>query len=204
MRDFAFAEARPRVLPAHRPSMLVVAMGIHALALVLLIQLRAHQVRVSSAGSPDVGIGAYVTGPITSSPAPVAKPREPKAALKTEAPASESKDVDPDAGAADGSASRVGAAQAGSAPVRLGSAGSVTLVRRVQPVYPPVMQAARVPGRVVLDAVIHADGTIGDVTVLQSTNDAFARSAVDAIKRWKYAPIGYEAILTVTVNFTLT
>lgn len=204
MRDFTFAEVRPQVLPTHKPSMFLVAMGIHALALTLLIQLRAHPVRVSSAGLPDAGIGAYVTGPIATGPAAVAKPREPKTALKTERAASEPKDVDADAGAADGSASLAGAAQSGSAPVRLGSAGSVTLVRKVQPVYPPVMQAARVPGQVVLDAVIHADGTIGDVTVLQSTNDAFARSAVDAIKRWKYAPIGYEAILTVTVHFTLT
>jgi len=70
--------------------------------------------------------------------------------------------------------------------------------------YPPVMQSARVTGHVVLDAIIHADGTIGDVTVLQSTNEAFSRSAIDAVKRWKYAPIGFEAILTVTVNFTLT
>ena len=46
--------------------------------------------------------------------------------------------------------------------------------------------------------------TLGAVTLLQSTNEAFARSAIEAVKKWKYAPIGFEAIVTVTVNFTLT
>ena len=55
-----------------------------------------------------------------------------------------------------------------------------------------------------IDAIIHADGTIGDVTLLRSTNEAFTRSAIDAVKQWKYTPIGFEAIVTVTVNFTLT
>ena len=38
------------------------------------------------------------------------------------------------------------------------------------------VQSAHVPGQVVLDAIIHHNGTIGDVTVLRSTNDAFAPS----------------------------
>jgi TonB family protein len=67
-----------------------------------------------------------------------------------------------------------------------------------------MMQSARITGQVVLDAIIHADGTIGDVTVLRSSNPAFTRSAIDAVKQWKYAPLGYEAILTVSVSFTLT
>ena len=40
--------------------------------------------------------------------------------------------------------------------------------------------------------------------VLRATNDTFARSAIDAVRQWRYEPIGFEAILTVTVNFTLT
>jgi TonB family protein len=74
----------------------------------------------------------------------------------------------------------------------------------VKPIYPPVMQSARIPGLVVLDAIIHSDGTIGDVTVLRSTNDAFARAAIDAVKQWQYTALPYEGIVTVTVNFTLT
>ena len=124
--------------------------------------------------------------------------------MKTEVAKNAPKDDQSDAGKAVGSAGVIGAGQAGSGPVRLGSGGNITLLKKVQPVYPGVFQSARMPGQVMLDAVIHADGTIGDVTVLRSTSDAFARSATDAVKQWKYVPIGFEAIVTVTVNFTLT
>ena len=33
--------------------------------------------------------------------------------------------------------------------------------------------------------------------------DAFAQSAIAAEKQWRYAPIGFEGLLTVNVNFTL-
>jgi TonB family protein len=88
--------------------------------------------------------------------------------------------------------------------VRLGSGGNVTLIKRVQPIYPAVMQSARMNGQVTLDAIIRPDGTIGDITVLRSTNDAFAQSAIAAVKQWRYTALGYEGILTVNVNFTLT
>jgi TonB family protein len=63
--------------------------------------------------------------------------------------------------------------------------GNLTLVRRVQPVYPAVMQSAHVTGQVVLDAIINPDGNIGDITVLKSTNEAFAQSAIQAVKQWR-------------------
>jgi TonB family protein len=194
------------LVPAHNRSTLVIAAVIHALLLAVLIQVKTKPVRVSSAGAPQVGIAAYIAGPIGAAPAAAPKAPEAKTALKTEPAKNAAKDDQSDAAAdtAVGSAGVVGAGQAGSGPVRLGSGGSITLVRKVQPVYPPVMQSARVNGQVVLDAIIHADGTIGDVTVLRSTNDAFARSAMDAVKQWKYMTIGFEAIVTVTVNFTLT
>ena len=104
-----------------------------------------------------------------------------------------------------GSAGVAGAGQAGSAPVRLeGAGGNITLIKRVQPVYPAVMQAARMTGQVVLDAIINPDGTIGDVKVLSSTNAAFAQSAIAAVKQWRYSPLGFQGILRLSVNFTLT
>jgi len=204
VRDFAFAAATPRLVPTHNRSTLVIAAVIHALLLAVLLEVKTKPVRVSSAGSPQGGIAAYIAGPIGAAPATAPKPREAKTALKTAAAKSAPKEDHSDAGTAVGSAGVVGAGQAGSGPVRLGSGGGITLVRKVQPVYPAVMQSARVSGQVQLDAIIHADGTIGDVTVLRSTNGVFARSAIDAVKQWKYTPIGFEAIVTVTVNFTLT
>lgn len=204
MRDFAFAAAQPMLVPTHNRATLAIAVAIHALVFAVLIQVKTDPVRVSSAGTPEGGIAAFVTGPVGAPPAAAPKPREAKTALKTEAANNTPKQAPSNADTAAGSAGVAGASQTATGPVRLGSGGSITLVRRVQPVYPPIMQSARVTGQVVLDAIIHADGTIGDVTVLNSTNEAFARSAIDAVKRWKYAPIGFEAILTVTVNFTLT
>jgi protein TonB len=199
MRDFAFADAPPPLLPTHKRSTIVIAVAIHALVLAVLLQVRANPVRVSPAGSPQGGIAAYVTGPIsTVAPAAAPKPRPAKTALKTEAATDTASEQ-----STAGSAGIVEPALAAGGPVRLGAGGSITLLRKVQPLYPPMMVSARVNGQVVLDAIIHADGSIGDVTVLRSTNDVFARSAIDAVKQWKYEPIGYEAILTVTVQFTL-
>jgi len=69
--------------------------------------------------------------------------------------------------------------------------------------YPTLMQSARISVQVVLDAIIHPDGTIGDVTILRSTNEAFAQSAIAAVKQWRYTAPGFEGILTVSVNFTM-
>ena len=200
MRDFAFAQAPPQLVPRHKRSTLMIAVAIHVLVIAVLIQVKAQPVRVSSEGSPQGAMTVYIAAPPAAAPAAAPKPPEAKTALKTEVTKEE---VQPDAGT-DGSAGVVGAVPTPSGPVRLGANGSITLVRKVQPIYPPMMQAARMLGVVVLDAIIHPDGTIGDVTVLQSTSEAFARSAIEAVKRWKYESIGYEAILTVTVNFTLT
>ena len=202
MRTFLFDEATV-VLPRRNPLTLVIAGVLHLVLLGLLIHVRTKPVRVNPGGSPSGGIAAYISGSIGGTPAAAPRPEPKKTALKTEAAKNAPKDDQSDAGTAVGTAAVGGAGQTGSGPVRLGSGGNITLLKRVQPVYPGAFQSARVSGQVMLDAVIHADGTIGDITVLRSTNDAFARSAIDAVKQWKYAPIGFEAILTVTVNFTM-
>ena len=201
VRDVSFAESAP-VLPRHNRATIGIAAVVHVVLFAALLHVWTKPVRVSPAGSSGAGIAAYVSGPIGGTPTAAPRPEAKKATLKTEVVKSAAKDDQSDAGKSVGSAGVIGAGQAGNGPVRLGSGGSITLLKRVQPVYPGVFQTARVPGQVVLDAIIHADGTIGDITVLRSTNDAFARSAIDAVKQWKYAPIGFEAILTVTVNFT--
>jgi TonB family protein len=202
MRTFLFDEATA-VLPRRNRLPLVIAGAFHVVLLGLLLFARTKPIRVNPEGSPSGGIAAYVSGPIGGTPTVAARPEPKKTALKTEAAKNAPKDDQSDARTAVGTAGVAGAGQVGSGPVRLGSGGNITLLKRVQPVYPGVFQSARVPGQVMLDAIIHADGTIGEITILRSTNDAFARSALDAVKQWKYAPIGFEAILTVTVNFTI-
>jgi protein TonB len=167
----------------------------HIVLFALLIVVKTQAVRVSSSGSP--GIAAYVAGATEAS---TPKPAEPK---KTAPTAKAAKEAPKEDQSAAGSTGVVGG-QPAAGPVRLGSGGTLTLLKKVTPIYPSVMQSARMPGVVVLDAVIHSDGTIGDITVLRSTNDAFARAAIDAVKQWRYTPLPYEGIVTVTVNFTLT
>jgi len=210
MRDFAFASASAPVLPRHNGSTLMVAALMHLLLFGVITHVRSRPVRVASAGAPTGSIAAYIPGPVGVMPATLAAPKprpaEPKkTALKTEAAKPEpADDASADAGKAVGAAGTVGVGQPGSGPVRLGAGGNVTLVKRVQPVYPTIMQSARMPGHVVLDAVINPDGSIGDVKVLSSTNEAFAQSAIVAVRQWRYNAIGFQGILTVTVNFQLT
>ena len=202
MKDFRFAEASTQVLPRHSRPMYVVAAVVHLVLFTALIHFKTQPVRVSSAGSPFASMTAYVPGPTggasaTTTPRPAA-PKKNSLVTKT------AKAVPNDEAAASaGSAGVAGAGQSGSGPVRFGTGGELTLVKRVQPIYPAMMQQARMSGQVVLDAIIHPDGTIGDITVLRSTNDAFAQSAIAAVKQWRYSAPGFEGILTVNVNFTL-
>ena len=190
------------MVPTHKRSTFGIAVAIHAVVLSALIFVRMQPVRVVSDGAPQGSIAPFImVTTVSAVPEAPAQPKEAEMALKTEP---KKEEAQPDAQPAADSPGVVAAEQTPSGPVRLGAGGDVKLLRKVQPVYPAMMQSARITGQVVLDAVIHADGTIGDVTVLQASNQAFTRSAIDAVKQWKYAPIGYEAILTVNVSFTLT
>ncbi len=203
MTNFAFAQPSTSGLPRHSRSYGIAA-AVYILLFALLIQVKTQPTRVSSAGSPYGSMTAYVAGSIAAAPAAArSKPAEPKkTTLTTKTAAAVPKDDQAGAGTSAGSAGVAGG-PAGTGPVRLGSGGNLTLIKKVTPIYPTLMQSARMTGQVVLDAIIHPDGTIGDVTVLSSTNDAFAHSAIAAVKQWRYTAPGFEGILTVNVNFTL-
>ncbi len=81
-------------------------------------------------------------------------------------------------------------------------------MRDVQPVYPPIAQAARVQGIVIIEATIGADGRITDTRVLRSI-PLLDQAAVDAVRQWQYTPtqlngVPVPVIMTVTVTFTLS
>lgn len=209
MRDFVFATGAAPMVPTHNRGMTIVTVLLHLIVLLVLISVKGHPVRVSSAGAVQVGIAAYVAGSVGTTAASAAKPAvERKTTRTTIAGVAKTVPKEDQAGDQSDAAQPTGgtgtpSGQAGSGPVRLGAGGSLTLLSKVTPLYPAIMQSARVPGQVMLDAIIHHDGTIGNVTVLRSTNDAFAQAAIAAVKQWRYTPIPYEGILTVTVNFTL-
>jgi len=69
-------------------------------------------------------------------------------------------------------------------------AASLKLVRSVPPDYPQSALAHGVAGSVLLSFTVDGRGETRDVQVLQSTPaGVFDRSAVSAVKRWRYAPV---------------
>ena len=98
--------------------------------------------------------------------------------------------------------------EAGTVPIRVGGAvKEPRQIRRVEPKYPEVAQAAQVQGTVILEVVIAADGNVSTVKLLRSI-PLLDQAAVDAVRQWRYEPtllngVPVEVIMTVTVNFTL-
>ena len=61
------------------------------------------------------------------------------------------------------------------------------LLRRVEPVYPPLAMQARISGVVRMNAIIGKDGAVQNVTLL-SGHPLLATAAMDAVKQWVYQP----------------
>jgi TonB family protein len=61
-------------------------------------------------------------------------------------------------------------------------------IRKVDPAYPQDLMQDRVEGTVVLYAVIHADGTVGDVRVLEGFDERLNENARKALTQWRFLP----------------
>lgn len=61
-------------------------------------------------------------------------------------------------------------------------------VTKVDPAYPADVLRDRVEGTVTLYAVIHADGSVGDVRVLNSVDDRLDQTAIRALRGWHFRP----------------
>ena len=82
-----------------------------------------------------------------------------------------------------------------------------SLIRNVEPKYPPLAMAARDQGPVVLAAVISKAGTIGNLRVV-SGHPLLVGAALDAVRQWRYRPYilngdVIEVETEITVNFVL-
>jgi TonB family protein len=60
--------------------------------------------------------------------------------------------------------------------------------REVDPAYPTQLMRQNVGGTVILYAVIHADGSVGNVRVVQSADQRLDRFASEAVSQWKFEP----------------
>jgi protein TonB len=65
--------------------------------------------------------------------------------------------------------------------------GALPLVR-VEPQYPPQAAKRGLEGWVQLRFTITSAGTVADVAVVKSSNPVFERSAMEAVRKWKYEP----------------
>jgi protein TonB len=91
----------------------------------------------------------------------------------------------------------------------LAGVGDVTNPRlieesKIQPEYPELARVARLEGNVILQAIIHADGVVGDLEVLRCNrpNMGFEEAAVNAVQEWRYEPATQNG-RTVEVYFTV-
>jgi protein TonB len=88
-------------------------------------------------------------------------------------------------------------------PLRVSAGQGPGVIKRVEPIYPPFARARRIEGVVVLDAVILKDGTVDEVRVLKSANSILDKSAMDALRQWRFTPGRQNVIMTLTVRFVL-
>ncbi|MEO5960162.1 MAG: energy transducer TonB [Opitutaceae bacterium] len=61
-------------------------------------------------------------------------------------------------------------------------------VRTVAPEYPPELRREGVSGLVMVKCTIDESGNVVDPQVEKSSNMAFEKPAVDALKKWKFKP----------------
>lgn len=60
--------------------------------------------------------------------------------------------------------------------------------RKVDPAYPMQLMRENVHGTVIVYAVIHADGSVGNVRVLRGADERLDRFATEAVSQWKFEP----------------
>lgn len=92
-------------------------------------------------------------------------------------------------------------------PVPVGPTRAARLVSRIEPQYPELARTARLAGRVLLNAVISAEGRVTDVQVVEG-NPVLTKAAIEAVRQWIYEPalrngVPMTTTLSVTINFTM-
>jgi len=71
---------------------------------------------------------------------------------------------------------------------RAGDLSAPDAIQKSDPGYPIELMRANVQGTVTLYAVIHSDGTVGEIRVLTSPDDRLDALAKSALARWKFRP----------------
>jgi periplasmic protein TonB len=88
-------------------------------------------------------------------------------------------------------------------PIRVSPGQGPGIIKKVEPLYPPMAKTARLQGTVVLDAIILKDGTVSNVSVVKSANPMFDKAAMNALSQWRFSPSQQDVIMSLTVHFKL-
>ena len=85
-----------------------------------------------------------------------------------------------------------------------------TRVKLVRAYYTEAARAAKIEGNVIMRAVVHTDGRVGDVEVTQSLDSRYGldQEAVNALRQWEFTPATKDGKpvavrMTFTTRFTL-
>lgn len=95
-------------------------------------------------------------------------------------------------------------------PIRVGGmVQAPTLIQRMSPVYPGILQAQGIEGTVLLSAVISKQGVPTLLKVVKNPgNEEFVTAALSAVEHWRYQPTRLngepvEVLTTIQVDFKL-
>ena len=135
--------------------------------------------------------------------APVAEsPADTKDKAGTIADAADSASHGPGNGRGTGSGAGTGMGEGTGAGIGPGSGGGTgggpyrpgagitppSIVREVRPDYTEEARRRGVEGDVVLEIVVRADGSVGDVKIVQGLSGGLNQRAVDAVRQWRFSP----------------
>ena len=87
------------------------------------------------------------------------------------------------------------------------SEGLNSATTKVQPDYPAIARQLKIEGAVELEALVSESGAVEKVNIV-SGNPVLTRPAVDALKKWKFAPFTSDgktvkALVPVSLNFKM-
>jgi len=147
-------------------------------------------------------------------------PRDRAGVLTETAPEAESQGAGSGGGAGTGQGTGIGEGSGagigqgtgggtGGGPYRPGS--GITPPQLLHEVRPDYSEEARRQGRegdVVLEIVVRADGSVGDVRIIKGLGAGLDRRAVDAVRQWRFSParrqgIAVDVMVEVAVEFKL-
>ncbi len=76
------------------------------------------------------------------------------------------------------------------------------IVHMVKPVYPPEAKKKGIEGQVRINVVVNTKGEVSETEVLSGPEE-LRPSTVEAVRQWRYEPLGVDFKATIDVNYKL-